>query len=795
MACKHSFPLRKSYHVSRRGWAVGKSKVGGFRGGLHGAQGAGGFMNSEKIKEPEIFKVLSVFICFWLVRSSFFDVQEYTSRFGWDYWWDIGLQQKLITFVFRVFLLVGAFLFPSQNYDLEHIKLWILRLLKIACFVVSVEFIRWSVLEYLNFNEINLEIFLCIIFVLCSSFFMFLRLPAYGFMEKVFTFVSRFGVGIVLIYFSALCFNKYFGILPGFSGFLDYYYLFNGILFLVCAFVSFFIPWNILFSWLISVPLTVWFFGGVWIAFAVWNHGKDKHITWGMSFIVTGVLLGLILLKVWMYLGCPDFLNDSDCEESAGIFGRARAATLEEIHAAKFNHLAGWYVGEYYEKGEARSVFYGGDRHGTMTAPTRSGKSRTILFRHLTCYEGSAFINDPKGELAMVTAQHRRDVLKQDVFILNPYGLFLDDLPNGINGFRSQGFKMARFNPLASLDLSHSQFSLKLDSLAADLVPLHDSKHSFWVDSARQIVAGYLRFLVETKEPKDRNICDLYWFLTRAQAGGHTFKNELEGMFSNPFSSKKVYAALSCLADTSGKVGEFIGNAKANFSFMADEALRESLTGDDFDFRDFKWRASTLYVILPSHGMRERKMWLQFVFASGITSLSDVSQGRGLDTLFLLDELKTLGHMETLAHNYSAVSGYGVRFWLVFQTMSQLKKLYPDEWHEFMNGAGFNQYFTPGPEDMETANAIAERCGKRTVPNESRSRDGAGGESVSKSRVGVPFWTPQEVLGMPQTRQILFAPGLEYPIILERENYDQSPKCSGLNPNPYVPTDLVERVR
>lgn len=464
--------------------------------------------------------------------------------------------------------------------------------------------------------------------------------------------------------------------------------------------------------------------------------------------------------------------------EEQTLFGKARAANWDEIQRAGFGTSAGLYVGRFDQPGGAVSVFYEKDRHAVTVAPNGSGKGRTVLIPHCAHWQESLIAMDIKGELAAITAQHRRDVLGQEVFILNPYGLFEDDLPDGKKGFRSQGFTAARFNPLAGLDASARDFTLRLDVLAADLVKIHDSKHTFWASSARQLVAGYLRYLVETKEPHERNICDLYGFFKRALVGGDAFKDELRGMFAE--SSARVYEELSCLHDTSGKIAEFLGTALSDWEFMRDDALRDTLSGDDFDFRNFKRRASSLFIVLPADGVKKRAMWLRLVVASGLSMLSDVQEGKGLNTLFLLDETPVLGHMECIAERFTLVRGYGVRFWLVVQSLQQLKEHYPDQWQTFLGNTGFQQFFTPN--DNETAEYISKMSGNRTELNPSFNKDGENGGGY----VGVPFLTPQEVRDMSDKAQVLFAPGLGYPVILKRGNYDKNPEYAGLNPNPYV---------
>lgn len=462
---------------------------------------------------------------------------------------------------------------------------------------------------------------------------------------------------------------------------------------------------------------------------------------------------------------------------NGGVFGKARAANLAEIRAAEFNHEGGLYVGRIWENKEScPNLFYGGDRHAVTIAPNGSGKGRTVLIPHFAHYQDSIITTDIKGENALMTARWRRDVLGQEVFILNPFGLFREE-------FAARGFRTsARCNPLAWLDVEDPNFTVNLDAIASALLPMRDPRHSFWIQSARNIVAGYLLYLCETKEPHARNIADLYGFLKRAQVCDSTFKDDLEGMLSK--SSERVFEELSCLVNPTEKIGEFISNALSELGFLRDTSIRESLHGADFDFRDFKRRPMTVYLVLPPDSVDTRATWLRLLVSSALSALTSEPADSGRNVLFLLDEFPVLGHMENIAKRFALVRGYGVKFWLVVQGLEQLKEHYPQGWEKFIQNSGVQQFFTPN--DLETAEYISRRSGQRTITVESTSTGADGKESVNAGLTGAPLWTPQDILGMPSHEQIIFTPGLQYPIKAVRGNYDENPAYQGLDANPYI---------
>ena len=99
------------------------------------------------------------------------------------------------------------------------------------------------------------------------------------------------------------------------------------------------------------------------------------------------------------------------------------------------------------------------DRHVITVAGSRGGKSACLLIPNLKLYPGSALVIDPKGELARETAAHRRDVLGQDVHVLDPWGV--TDLPEEF---------LSAFDPLAQLREDPANLIDNADLLADALI-------------------------------------------------------------------------------------------------------------------------------------------------------------------------------------------------------------------------------------------------------------------------------------------------------------------------------------
>ncbi len=87
--------------------------------------------------------------------------------------------------------------------------------------------------------------------------------------------------------------------------------------------------------------------------------------------------------------------------------------------------------------------------------------------------------------------------------------------------------------------------------------------------------------------------------------------------------------------------------------------------------------------------------------------------------LFLLEEFATLGHMEVMERAAAYFPGFGIKLWIILQSLEQLKRYYPASSEIFLGNAGLVQCFANG--DPLTLEFIAERLQRLSAPFELRT--------------------------------------------------------------------------
>lgn len=154
-------------------------------------------------------------------------------------------------------------------------------------------------------------------------------------------------------------------------------------------------------------------------------------------------------------------------------------------------------------------------------------------------------------------------------------------------------------------------------------------------------------------------------------------------------------------------------------------------------------------------------------------------------TTLLIEEGYVIGHHAEILQAASILRGFGHRLTIIFQSLQQIKNLYPDTYGLFMGGAVLG--FRPG--DLETAEWMSKRAGDAWRPSPSYADPATPTELRVK-----PTWKPEKrerisvgkMFGMPQGRALVWLPGDEAPRHSWVRGYFDIPELAArADPNPY----------
>jgi type IV secretion system protein VirD4 len=151
---------------------------------------------------------------------------------------------------------------------------------------------------------------------------------------------------------------------------------------------------------------------------------------------------------------------------------------------------------------------------------------------------------------------------------------------------------------------------------------------------------------------------------------------------------------------------------------------------------------------------------------------------------FICDEASSLGKMEALDDAVDKYRGYGVRLVLFFQSVSQLRKSFPDGQDQTLLSNVSQVFF--GINDLPTAEYVSNRLGEKTIVVASGgtskgaswnsgsdgkgSRGGSSNANDNWAQQGRKLLKPEEILALSDDIVITFTPEVP-PICTTRIRY------------------------
>lgn len=388
--------------------------------------------------------------------------------------------------------------------------------------------------------------------------------------------------------------------------------------------------------------------------------------------------------------------------------------------------------------GKLANVYLGhlDDRPMVTIAGARAGKTSTVLEPNLYLYPGSMLVLDPKGELARA-ARFRR-TMGHNVYVLDPFG--------------QSGEPCASYNPLAELDPDSPGLIDDIVSITNALVPDDgDARSKHWNDSARMLLVGLIlltlslakseRHLVTVREL----LCLTYGPLTLAtkaaalRALSEASPEEKRKYYdANSFAIKVLLNRMTAMGDRFGGIAAAIGSrfkqtpqtergsifstAATQTDFLDSLPLRETLRRSDFRLATLRSdRPTTIFLCMPVGRMERHFRWLRLIVQLACTVL----EGFGTyprnrpPILFLLEEFAVLKRLSVMESAVAYFPSFGIKAWIVLQSLKQLQDLYGANWELFVGNAGLLQLFANG--DEETLRYAAGRLEKLIAPFELRT--------------------------------------------------------------------------
>ncbi|HEV3189560.1 MAG TPA: IncP-type conjugal transfer protein TraG, partial [Polyangiaceae bacterium] len=524
----------------------------------------------------------------------------------------------------------------------------------------------------------------------------------------------------------------------------------------------------------------------------VWDHAFGAHAP-----LVFRTASGLTTLS--SLLGCAVAIAAALKRKPTGTsnaHGSSRWATTAEIRAAGLLRNAGVVLCQTSDArfrttvdagGQVKTkatrlgalVRHDGPEHVFCFAPTRSGKGVGLVIPTLLSWPHSALVYDIKRENWSLTAGWRRQFSR-------------------VWRFEPTAADSVRFNPL--LEIRRGLSEVKDTQNVADiLVDPTGEKESrdHWQTTAHSLLCGAILHTLYAEVDKTlAGVANLLSDPARAQAD--TFQRMLctshlpEG--PHPVVSQ---VAREMLNKSDNELSGVVSTAVSCLGLYRDPLVARNTGASDFRIADLISAdvPVSLYLVVPPSDLTRTRPVIRLLLNQIGRRLTESLQVGGQGAykhrlLFLLDEFPSLGRLDFFETALAFMAGYGLKAFLIAQSLNQLEKAYGPN-NSILDNCHIRMTYAAN--DDRTARRISDLLGQGTVKKLHRSYSGSGlflqNRTESEQEYARPLLTPAEVNQLPPDDGILFVGG-SLPYRARKVRYFLDPRFRGRDKLP--PPDRPE---
>jgi type IV secretion system protein VirD4 len=504
--------------------------------------------------------------------------------------------------------------------------------------------------------------------------------------------------------------------------------------------------WHLGFQWRLGAP---WFrFAHFpvyypWRIFAWWYayeaYAPNVFNTAGLI-VASGGLVGAasaVMGSVWR----------ARQSRVATTYGSARWASLREVTAAGLTRRTGMVLGRLGPK----YLQHDGPEHVMAFAPTRSGKGVGLVVPTLLTWPGSAVIHDIKGENWQLTAGWRARF--SHCLLFNPTDI-----------------RSAAYNPL--LEVRRGTHEVRDVQNVADILVDPEGaleRRNHWEKTSHSLLVGAILHVLYA-EP-DKTLRGVANFLSDP---ARPFERSLMVMMRTAHLGNRAHpvvasAAREVLNKSENERSGVLSTAMSFLGLYRDPTVAEVTSRCDWRIDDLVHgdHPISLYLVVPASDISRTKPLIRLLLNQiGRRLTETVELKEGLPDrhrlLLMLDEFPALGRLDFFESALAFMAGYGLRAFLIAQSLNQIEKAYGPN-NAILDNCHVRVAFATN--DERTAKRISDALGTATELRAQRNYAGhrlspwLGHLMVSRQESARPLLTPGEVMQLPADDEIVMLSG------------------------------------
>ena len=444
-------------------------------------------------------------------------------------------------------------------------------------------------------------------------------------------------------------------------------------------------------------------------------------------------------------------------------YGSARWATEKEVRAAGLLGADGVVLGRY-----ARSYLrHDGPEHVLCFAPTRSGKGVGLVIPTLLTWPGSVIVHDIKGENFGLTA-----------------------------GWRARFGRVLRFDPTDAgsdaynplLEVRGGPWEVRdVQNIADILVDPEGAleKRNHWEKTSHALLVGAILHVLYAEA--DKTLAGVAAFLSDPR---RPIESTLQAMMATRHLGDTPHpvvasAARELLNKSENERSGVLSTAMSFLGLYRDPVVAAVTSRCDWRISDLveAGHPVSLYLVVPPSDISRTKPLVRLILNQVGRRLTEEleSKRRRHRLLLMLDEFPALGRLDFFESALAFMAGYGMRSFLIAQSLNQIEKAYGQN-NAILDNCHVRVSFATN--DERTAKRVSDALGTATEIRDAKNYAGhrlspwLGHLMVSRQETARPLLTPGEVMQLPPSDALVMVSGV-HPVHATKARYYEDRQLKG----------------
>ena len=510
-------------------------------------------------------------------------------------------------------------------------------------------------------------------------------------------------------------------------------------------------PWFNILGWPVYDPPAIFWWWFAYDAYArpIFVEGAYIAASGGIAAVVVAVAM-----SVWRAREV----------RKVTTYGSARWAETREVRFAGLLGHDGVMLGRWRHE----YLRHDGPEHVLCFAPTRSGKGVGLVVPTLLTWPESAIVHDIKGENWSLTAGWRARFGR----------VLLFDPTNAAS---------AAYNPL--LEVRKGEWEVRdVQNIADVLVDPEGAleRRNHWEKTSHSLLVGAILHVLYA-EP-DKTLAGVANFLSDPR---RPIETTLRAMMTTPHLGEAgvhpvvASSARELLNKSDNERSGVLSTAMSFLGLYRDPVVATVTRRCDWRIHDLLEgkTATTLYLVVPPSDISRTKPLVRLILnqiGRRLTEELDARRRRHR-LLLMLDEFPALGRLDFFELALAFMAGYGLKSFLIAQSLNQIEKAYGQN-NSILDNCHVRVSFATN--DERTAKRVSDALGTATEMRAMKNYAGhrlspwLGHLMVSRQETARPLLTPGEVMQLPPADELILVSGC-HPIRAKKVRYFEDPEMKG----------------